>query len=65
MWYMAGYVTDEDMKELETIRQELEDREDMLNDKELAFVQRMKDVPSNLTSSQAGYLRSIHDRSFE
>ena len=64
MWYMSGYVTDEDMVELLAMRQELEDREDMLRDKELEFVQQMKDVAGNLTSSQAGYLRAIHDRRF-
>lgn len=64
MWYMFGYVTDEDMVELLAIRQELEDRQDMLRDKELEFVQHMRDVDGNLTSSQAGYLRAIHDRGF-
>ena len=64
MWYMSGVVTDEDMNELLEMRQELDDRQDKLHGREAEFIQRIKDTGGNLTSTQANYLRYIHDRSF-
>ncbi len=64
MWYMADFVTAEEMDELLEFRQELLDRESGLRKSEIGFLEDLEEWDGCYTCAQANWLRSIYDRCF-